>query len=53
MFALERRVEVVFAVPWDRMPGSDLIRAASRQGRISGTGLGPEAKAPRQAAAAA
>lgn len=46
------RVEVVFAVPLDRMPGSDLIPRSVPAGRISGTGLGPEVKAPPQPAAA-
>lgn len=31
MFASERVGRVVFAVPLDRMTGSDLIRAASRE----------------------
>lgn len=35
------------------MHGSDLIRAASPQGRISGTGVDQESKAPRQTAATA
>lgn len=35
------RVEVVFAVPLDRMPRSDLIPRSVPAGRISGTGLGP------------
>jgi len=46
------RVEVVFAVLLDRMPGSDLIRAASRQDASEELGSDREAKAPPQAAAA-
>ena len=42
---------MVFAVPQDRKRGSDLIRAASRRGRMSE--VISVSKAPRQAAAAA
>lgn len=46
-------VEVVFAVPSDRMPGSDLIRAASRQDASRELGWYLVATDPSQAAAAA
>lgn len=47
------RVEVVFAVPLVRMPGSDLIRAASRQDASRELGWGWAATNPPQAAAVA
>lgn len=46
-------VEVVFAVPLDRMPGSDLIRAASRQDASRELGWGWAVTDPPQTAAVA
>lgn len=43
MFASEQVGRVVFAVPFDRMTGSDLIHAASRQNAFRELGFRSEA----------